>query len=235
MGRYVLVLRHKPWEHPGLIGRALAGWEVRTLCVVDERSPTLPPASELAALVVMGGPMGALDDDAYPGLAAERALIAACVGADVPVLGVCLGMQLLAVSLGGALHSGAAREIGLGPVSLTAEGLVHPLLYPLAVEASADPLVLHWHGDCVDAPAGAVVLARSDATPVQAFSVGSAIGLQFHLEVTARHLDEWLQTPEMVGDLRPGELESLRAAAPELELNVPRALMGLRTFRPLPA
>ncbi|GAA2248778.1 type 1 glutamine amidotransferase [Rarobacter faecitabidus] len=233
----VLVLQHRPWEHPGLIGRALGAYDaagaMRTLSLIDEPAAELPEPSSLKALVVMGGPMGALDDAEFPGLARERSLIADAVAAGVPTLGVCLGMQLLAVALGGRLNTGSAREIGLAPVSLTGDGLVHPLLYPLAVEATADPDVLHWHGDSVTLPPGATLLAYTERTPVQAFSLGSAIGLQFHLEVTPAHLAQWLAEPEMVDDLSSDELASIKEdGARRLELIVPRALMGLRTFRP---
>ncbi len=227
----MLVLQHRPWEHPGLLADALAEFslDVRTIC--DEAEPELPRARDLAGLVVMGGPMGARDDVRHPGLAAERSLLADAVESEVPVFAVCLGMQLLAVALGAELESGAVREVGIAPVSLTGDGIREPLFYPLVAEATADPAVLHWHGDTVDAPEGAVVLARTDMTPVQAFRAGSALGVQFHLEVSRAQLDTWLAEPEMLADLHPGEAAALSAAADQrFPSLVPRALVGLSDF-----
>lgn len=231
--RGVLVVQHAPWEGPGLVGRALddRGVPWQAVTVLDEVSPELPDVASLAGLVVMGGGMGALDDAAHPGLAAERRLLAAATDAGVPVLGICLGMQLLAVALGGTLHSGAGREVGFGPVALTGAGIRDPYLYPLSVDATPDPSVVHWHSDAVDAPTGALVLASSDVTPVQAFRAGSAVGLQFHLELDRPMLDTWLTMPEMAADLRPGEAARLTADATErFPSLVPRALVSFSAF-----
>ena len=141
--------------------------------------------------------MDADDVPGHPGLAAERALLAAAVDADVPVLGVCLGMQLLALALGARLHLRAATEIGFAPVDIDVED---PLLGALGTR----PTVLHWHSDTVDLPPGATLLASTEVTPVQAFRAGSALGLQFHPELDAGMLDLWLATPDMVGEPRRG-------------------------------
>ncbi|MCV2396331.1 gamma-glutamyl-gamma-aminobutyrate hydrolase family protein [Actinotalea sp. M2MS4P-6] len=225
--RRALVLQHAPWEGPGLIGAALAaaGVETSTRTVLDDPVPDLPEPADLAALVVMGGSMGATDDAVHPGLAAERELLAAAVDAGVPVLGVCLGMQLLAVALGATLHPGAGTEIGYRPpLDLVAP---HPVLDPLG----SAPRVLHWHSDAVDLPSGATLLARTPLTPVQAFAAGSALGLQFHIEVDGPLLSTWLATPVMAEDLRSHSAtdvpEDARAVLPTLE---PAARTGLATF-----
>lgn len=198
MPRPVLVLQHASWERPAIVAEELAaaGLEVRTLVVLDDPAPALPDPADLAALVVMGGPMGALDDAAHPGLAAERALIADAVAADVPVLGVCLGSQLLGVALGGDLRPGHATEIGFAPVQLLAED---PVLGPLG-DPGETPEVFHWHGDAIVAPAGATVLASTAATPVQAFRLGSALAVQFHVELDAETYADWLAAPVMAAD-----------------------------------
>ena len=229
----VLVLQHASWEVPGLIGRALdqRGITVQVRSVAHEAAPDLSDVADLDGVLVMGGPMGALDDADYPGLAAERDLIARAHAAGLPVLGICLGMQLLAVALGGALHTGTAREIGFAPVELTGHGLREPYLYPLAVDADADPVVLHWHHDQVEAPAGAQVLASTPQTPVQAFRVGNSVGLQFHLELDGPLLRDWLGRPEMTSDLREGEAEQILAASrARFTSLVPRALVAFSTF-----
>lgn len=232
-GHGVLVVQHAAWEGPGLLGRALADRSIpwRAATVLDDASPELPDVRSLAGLVVMGGGMGALDDALHPGLAAERRLLAAATEAGVPVLGICLGMQLLAVALGGDLHSNAGREVGFGPVALTGAGIRDPYLYPLSVDATPDPPVVHWHSDAVDAPPGAIVLASSDVTPVQAFRAGSAVGLQFHLELDHAMLRTWLAVPDMAADLRAGEADRLAAdAAERFPSLVPRALVSFSAF-----
>lgn len=203
-GRPVLVLRHAPWEGPGLIAEALAGVPIEVRTVVDDAAPDLPRPRDLAGLVVMGGWQDADDDAGHPGLRAERDLLARAVDADIPVLGVCLGMQLLALALGAPLHRRHGTEIGFGPVEVVG---ADPVLAPLG----AAPQVLHWHSDAVDLPAGATLLARTHTTPVQAFRAGSALGLQFHLEVDAGLLSTWLAEPGMTAGLTPSDVDRMRA------------------------
>ena len=229
----VLVIQHAAWEGPGLIGRALdergIGW--RSTTVLDEHDPDLPDVGSLAGLVVMGGGMGALDDHTHPGLAAERRLLAEATAAGVPVLGICLGMQLLAVALGAQLHTAHGEEIGFAPVSLTGAGLRDQHLYPLTVDASPDPEVLHWHGDAVTAPEGATVLASTPLTPVQAFRLGSAVGLQFHLELDGADLDAWLTQPEMAAETSAAAAAQMRSdAVRRMPSLVPRALVVFGAF-----
>ena len=190
MERPWIVVQHVPFESPGLITEALTerGATVE-LCrtylgdpVPDAAGLATPTA--LAGLVVMGGPMSALDDAEFPHLAAERALLRACVESDVPVLAVCLGAQLLAAALGARVFTGPEPEIGLGTVSLTEAGRRDPVFGP----ARQTLPVLHWHGDTFDLPAGSTLLASNAAYPHQAYRIGSAYGLQFHLELGAADL-----------------------------------------------
>jgi len=229
--RPVLVLQHRPWEHPGLVRTALGDVPVVTRTVLDDADAAdeladLGAVEDLGGVVVMGGPMGALDDAEHPGLAHERRLLSQAVDAGVPVLGVCLGMQLLAVALGADLTPAATHEVGLGPLRLTAAGAADPLLGPVA-----DVAVLHWHDDVVSLPPGATLLASTPATPVQAFRVGSAVGLQLHVEVDVAHLETWLQTPAMVGGMSEGEVGRLRAEGRRLlPATSAAALQGLASF-----
>lgn len=204
--RPVLVLTHAPHEGPGAVARALSGVPYGVRTVLDVAEPRLPAPADVAGIVVMGGPMDADDDANHPGLAAERRLLADAVAADVPVLGVCLGHQLLALALGSTLHRRAGVEVGFAPVQVVADD---PVLGGLGGPGSA-PTVLHWHSDAVDLPAGATLLASTDATPVQAFRAGSGVGLQFHPELDAAMLDLWLATPDMVAGLDDDEVAAIR-------------------------
>jgi len=205
--RPVLVLTHAPHEGPGAISRALADVPYGVRTVLDVADPRLPAPADVSGIVVMGGPMDADDVAGHPGLAAERRLLAAAVDADVPVLGVCLGHQLLALALGARLHRRTAHEVGFAPVRLVADD---PVTGGLGAVGEA-PAVLHWHSDEVDLPDGATLLASTDATAVQAFRAGSGVGLQFHPELDAAMLDLWLATPDMVGDLDPADVDEIRA------------------------
>lgn len=222
--RGVLLLTHVPHEGPGLVSRALDGVPITSRTVVDDPAPTLPPVGDLAGVVVMGGPQDADDDRGHPGLAAERRLLAEAVERDVPVLGICLGMQLLGLALGARLLRRHGTEVGFAPVDVVAPD---PLLAP----AGARPTVLHWHDDAVDLPDGATLLASTPTTPVQAFRIGSAVGLQFHVEVEPTVLDLWLETPVMVANLDRAQVDAIRVASRRHLGDLrPAATLGLAAF-----
>ena len=229
MSRCVLILQHAPWETPALIETALGELPIVRRTILEERSPELPPVSQLLGLVVMGGPQDANDDQRYPGLRTERRLLAEAVSADVPVLGVCLGMQLLGLALGATLHLQHGKEIGFAPITLTPAGARDPVLGAFAAQGS--PSFLHWHSDAVELPRGAELLASTAATPVQAFRIGSALGTQFHPEADTALLQSWLSTPAMVDGLPPGLAERIQTdAAAHLPGLRTAALAGLASF-----
>jgi GMP synthase (glutamine-hydrolysing) len=223
----LLAIQHVPWEGPHRILDACGALHVET--VKPLAGQPLPGHDEVAGAVVMGGPMNVDEVERFPALAAEREWLAAAVERDMPVLGICLGAQLLARALGAEVRAGEEPEIGFAPVEVDAPG--DPLLGALAPSAE----VLHWHGDVFGLPDGAEHLASSERTECQAFRVGSAWGVLFHPEADFALVEAWLAVPEMIdaavtalGDAGERALPE-RAAELEAEL-VERTAPGLRAF-----
>jgi GMP synthase (glutamine-hydrolysing) len=207
----VLVLQHISCEPPGIFEDVLvARGAAITRVELDEGEP-IPPLSGFDALVVMGGPMGAYEDDRYPWIDNELARIAEAVDRRMPVLGVCLGAQLLACATGGKAYAGHGPEVGVLPVRLRAAAADDHLFgaLPATIEA------LQWHGDTFDLPPRAVLLASSDDYPNQAFRIGAAYGIQFHVEVTSSMAQQWAEVPAYADALDsvrgPGSLPGLLA------------------------
>ncbi len=187
-GRSFVVLQHVAAEGPGLIGALAAERRLALDVRRMDRGDPVPPAREAGGVIVLGGPMGVYEAAAHPHLAAEQSLLAEACDRGLPVLGVCLGAQLLAAALGARVSRGPAPEIGAGAVTLTAEGSRDPVLGP---SGPAFP-VFHWHGDTFDLPPGATLLASSAAYPHQAFRVGERVyGFQFHVEVDRALAHAW--------------------------------------------
>jgi GMP synthase (glutamine-hydrolysing) len=188
----VLVLQHIACEPPGAFEDVLtaAGADIHRV-ELDEGEP-LPSWQNYVAIVAMGGPMSVNDDAELPWLTAEKQAIADAVKAGVPYWGSCLGVQLLAASLGARVYSGTQPEVGVLPVTLTDDGRSDPVFAGIPPEF----LTLQWHGDTFDLPDGATLLASSPAYPNQAFRLGqTAYGVQFHVEVTEQMAREWAQVP----------------------------------------
>ena len=179
----VWVIQHHPVENLGRIAEALAASALAWQYVRSFAGQSVPKDMKGAGgLIVMGGPMGVYEQDRYPFLRDEIRLIEAALKDGRPVLGVCLGSQLLAAALGAKVVKGPAKEIGWHPVKLLA-GARDDRLFGDAPDSF---IALHWHGDVFDLPAGAVALAASEKTPLQAYRYGeNAYGLLFHIEPDA--------------------------------------------------
>jgi GMP synthase-like glutamine amidotransferase len=206
-----LVLQHIACEPPGVYEDVLLERRAEiTRVELDEGEP-LPDWRGFDAIVAMGGPMGAYEDEALPWLVGEKRAIREAVEAGVPFWGVCLGVQLLAASLGARVYPGPEPEVGILPVELTEEALADPVFSELPRVVPT----LQWHGDTFDLPAGAVRLAGSPAYPNQAFRYGRAYGVQFHLEVSPAMAAEWAEVPTygeaLERVLGPGAFDALRA------------------------
>lgn len=207
-----LVLQHIACEPPGVYEDVMRERGVAIRRVELDEGEALPDWREFDAIVAMGGPMSVNDDAELPWLAAEKRAIGEAVRGGTPYWGACLGVQLLAASLGARVYAGSGPEVGLLPVTLTAEAAGDPVFEGLPRE----PLTLQWHGDTFDLPDGAVRLAGSAAYPNQAFRYGSvAYGVQFHLEVSVEMAREWAEIPEygeyLDRTLGPGSLPGLIA------------------------
>jgi len=186
----VVAIRHVAFEHLGTLAPLLTGrgFRIRYLDAGSADLQGFDPLSP-ALLVILGAPIGADDEAQYPFLADEVRIIEQRLEAQQPILGICLGAQLMARALGSRIYPAAEREIGWAPLRLTVEGERSCLA---GLDACAYQ-VLHWHGDTFDLPRDAVRLAFTDATPNQAFSLGEkALGLQFHLEADPTEIERWL-------------------------------------------
>ncbi len=182
----VLCLQHVAQEPPGAVAEAVRDAGLPLEVVRIDRGEAVPRAAEgLAGLVVMGGPMGVPQVDRTPHLQEEKRLVESALALEIPVLGICLGSQLLAAALGARVERGPRLELGWLPVSLEPAARADPLLGALPPEIVA----LHWHGDVFDLPRGATSLARSSLTPCQAFRLGRAWGILFHLEADAAQVE----------------------------------------------
>lgn len=193
-----LVLQHIGCEPAAAYGEELLARGLSVHAVRADAGEELPDRRDYAGILAMGGPMGAYDDDLHPWLAAEKRLIADAVGDGTPFWGVCLGAQLLAASLGARVRPGRAPEVGVLPVELT-PAAAEDRVFALAPERFP---AFHWHGDTYELPPGAVRLARSAQYEQQAFAVGDAYALQFHLEVDAALVSGWTDVPAYADSLR---------------------------------
>ncbi len=230
----VLVVLHAATEPLGALARPLgdAGLTLDTRLM-----PAALPDSlvDHDGIVVMGGSMGVYEADRFPFLGAEVELLREALARSIPALGVCLGSQLLAAAAGARVYPGTGPELGWLPVERAA---ADPWLvgWPSRFEP------LHWHGDTFDLPHGARLLASSSAYVNQAFRLGSALGLQFHVEATEEMARTWMEDEALPAAWRPPAAQLTRckdaaAALAPLAAGLGRALAAaiLASTRQVPA
>jgi GMP synthase (glutamine-hydrolysing) len=183
------VIRHIHFEDLGTFEAVLtaAGYRIHYYDLgVHELSTLVPPLANL--LVVLGGPVGVYETDVYPFLAEERQILKARLAANRPTLGICLGAQQIAATLGAKVAATGIKEIGFSELTLTDTGRAGPLRHLDGVP------VLHWHGDAFQIPKGAENLATTPLCATQGFALGrNVLALQFHPEVDAcAGIERWL-------------------------------------------
>ena len=214
----VLVFQHVAAEPLGTLDPMLRDRGHRIRYVNFHREPEArPDVSRYNALIVLGGPQMPDQGDIYPHLNVEMRCIEAALKRDIPVLGICLGAQLLSYTLGGGVKAMQQWEIGWYDLKPTAQAAADPLFCSL-VEPHP---VFQWHGYTFDIPSGGVHLARSESCENQAFRYGAnSYGLQCHLELDERLTNRWLNYPEYQANLdaegRGQEAASIREQTHQL-------------------
>ena len=188
--RKVLVLQHVPFEILGTFNPLLKRCGFRIRYINFGRNPETPiDLRSYRGLVILGGPMSVNQHDLYPHLKTEVALIQDAIEQGIPILGICLGAQLIAKALGAEVHPNPVKEIGWYDITPTPEGQNDPLMSPFGGTRQ----IFQWHGDTFGLPEDAVHLASSPTCPNQAFRYGEHVyGFQFHLEVDAPLIHNWL-------------------------------------------
>jgi GMP synthase (glutamine-hydrolysing) len=222
-----LVLSHIGFEDLGTLRAPLLshGFTIESVVAACTEFP-FSSAATSDLLVVLGGPIGVYEHADYPFLKNEISAIASRLDAGKPTLGICLGAQLMAASLGAPVYPGKnGKEIGWAPIKAAPQTKIPEWFKPLT---APNLNVLHWHGDTFDLPAGATLLASTERYVNQAFTFGkSALGMQFHPEVTSADLEDWYvghaaelhQVGLSIPDLRSAaELHAPRLAQAALEL-----------------
>jgi len=186
-----VALSHVAFEDLGSLQPRLEerGFSIETIHAAEAGFPVAQVA-ECDLLIILGGPIGVYETVAYPFLAGEIAQIRQRLQTGLPMLGICLGAQIMAAALGARVYPGTnGAEIGWKTVSFPGHGEPPEWFKPLLQDGLP---VFHWHGDTFELPAGAAPLARTESYENQAFSIGkSGLALQFHPEVTARGLERW--------------------------------------------
>lgn len=184
----ILLLEHEEDNPEGYVGQLLEEYAIPA-DIIRVDLEALPDPAHYSAIIAFGGAQHVYEADKYPYFEPEKALLRASVEQDRPILGICLGGQLLASALGASVKRHSTMEAGFYEIPLTEEGRKDPLYQGLPDAQT----VFHWHEDTFDLPTGAVLLAHNELTPNQAFRYGRrAYALQYHIELDSKMLDTWL-------------------------------------------
>jgi len=221
----ILVCQHVGYEILGTLNPLFKDAGFRLRYVNFGREPEQRPTIQgYDGLVLLGGPMNVDEEGRFPHLTHEIRLIEAAMKKQIPVLGICLGSQLIAKALGAHVGRNSVREIGWHEVALTEAGGQDPVLGHFQPQ---EP-VFHWHGDTFDLPKGAIHLASSRDCRHQAFRYGDRVyGFQFHLEVDEPMIERWLVVPQHLNEL----LEVKEKTTPErIRAETKERMSGLKAL-----
>lgn len=184
----ILVIETDPHVGPGFVSDLIAEKGLASRYVRLGEGERLPPPEEVRGAVILGGRMGANDDEKFPFLTDLKQFVREAAACDTPVLGICLGGQLIAEALGGEVHGNRLGERGIGHAQLTNLGCFDPVFATLPYKF----VTFHWHNDSFVIPEDAILLASNSVCPAQAFRFGVSIyGVQFHPEMTRETAQKW--------------------------------------------
>ncbi|GLU33600.1 glutamine amidotransferase [Trinickia caryophylli] len=218
-----VAIRHVHFEDLGTFEPVLQarGYAIRYVDAARDESG-VPDVLDADLVVLLGGPIGAFDDDTYPFIVDELALVRQRLAHRRPTLGICLGAQLIARAMGAKVEPMGVKEIGFSALSLTEAGRASPLA------ELGDVPVLHWHGDRFDMPAGAVRLAGTAVCDNQAFAVGHhVLALQCHPEADPQEIEHWLVGHACELAQARVDPRTLRAGANALRTRLPLAAKAM--------
>ncbi|NDD90695.1 type 1 glutamine amidotransferase [bacterium] len=239
--RPILIVQHAPHEHPAALRRVLATQGIPTQWIHPYRGDPYPSSEDIAGVVSLGGPMSSNDESEHPWIKQELKLLQKTFQSGLPILGICLGGQLLARALGKRVITNPVAEVGWFPLELTPEGLKDRIL----PSASENPTVYHYHFETFEIPDGAQCLAKSGGCERQAYKLNDqTYGLQFHPEADHQLLSEWMSFDDFDEEIRDIQRkfgnktvqspDTQLSLATEAELNsIPLITAFSTLFRPL--
>lgn len=244
MSKKALIIQHSNSVRPAYLATFFSEHHIpfevfRIFDTSDQSKFPDNDTKDYSAIVSLGGPQATYEDDIYPYLKWEKSFLSAQLALKTPILGLCLGAQLLAAAIGGHGHLGKyGYEIGYVPYKLTSEGKDDPVMRNVFEKQENKPLLVMHHRDSFDLPSNASVLAYTSKNYIAAFRVGSALGVQFHPEASYTEFNQWVENtrkrePELYGDLDvDGALHEARAC--ELQASQSRRLFFESWWNSLP-
>ncbi len=187
------MFQNEKCEHLGVFSKILNENNISYQYIKLYEEEEIPNLNDYSAIIILGGPMNVYEERKYPFLKKENSSIKEALKINKPMLGICLGAQIIARAAGAKVYPAKRKEIGWFTLNLTTGGIENDVFRGLERQFT----VFQWHGDTFDIPSGSIKLAKSNLFPNQAFSIGKTIyALQFHLEVTKKMILEWVNRYE---------------------------------------